>query len=313
LIILQRTLPPREVVPDSDTLEIGRAPRGSSSRTLVISDGSVSRRHAVIHRREGDLILEDAGSTLGTFINDRPLETGEGVALHDGDVMRLGRVEVVCRFDTEPLDPGEAMRNAAFASQANARLILLEGNRVRRFALAAPGTLVGCAGHCDVRLADRGGPPEQALMRAVGGGYRLESRSAASPPRLDERQTPVVAPVPLPAGSVLLLHQAQALFLYDFGEDGRPVADPLRALSRRELLRGVAEQSGHSRGVLSGLCRGRSVLGQCFGEILVEKGLVTPLTWRVLSRRLLSRRRPGWRWLRQWKEQRTVEDPCAAD
>jgi len=276
-------------------MSIGRAPEGA----IVVSDRSVSRRHAVIRHRNGDLILEDAGSSMGTFVNDQAVRPGEPLVLQDGDVIRFGQVQMVCRFDPEVIDTGEATRDAAFASQANARILLLEGENVRRQPLAGPVSLIGSAPHCEVRLQDRTGPPEQALIRAVGGEFRIEPRSAAMPPRLNEAQAPVLKPMRLVSNSVLLLHRAQALFLYDFGEDGLPLADPLRGNSRRKLLRHVAAQSGHSARALGRLCRDRDALGQTLGEILVERGLVTPITWRVFCTRLLSeevKKARFWRW-----------------
>jgi pSer/pThr/pTyr-binding forkhead associated (FHA) protein len=43
--------------------------------------------------REGTLLLADAGSTNGTFINGRRIAYGEARQIEDGDVARFGDVE----------------------------------------------------------------------------------------------------------------------------------------------------------------------------------------------------------------------------
>jgi hypothetical protein len=301
LVILEDNVPPREVVPNCEELVIGRSPEG----TVVLSDWTVSRRHAVIRPDGEQLVLEDSGSTYGTFVNDQPLESGRSVVLGDGDVLRLGAVRVVCRFEAAENDVAGATRDAAFAAQANARVLVLEGEQVRRRPLAGAVTVVGSAPHCEVRLSDGNAPPEQALIRAVSGAFRVEPRSATCPPLLNETQVAVAEPAPLPSNSVLFVSSAQLLFLYDFAAGGRPLQDPLARFSRRKLLRHAAEQSGLSLKALRSLARDRRKLGQSLGEILVERGVVTPAFWRVLSARLLdgpSRPAAARRWRRERRQ-----------
>ena len=285
LIILEDPFPPREVIPQEESLDIGR----DTERGIVLNHRTVSRRHAVIRQVEGSLVMEDLGSTYGTLVNDRPLEKGKSVILEDGDVLRFGKIRVICRFEDHDVDLESSARDAAFAAQANARVLLLEGDYVHRRPLAGVVTLIGCAAHCEVRVHDSAGPPEQAVIRAVDGRYRIESRSRAKPPLLNEKQTPVTEPQPLPSNSALLVHKAQLLFLYDFTSAGQPIEDGLVAVSRATLLSHVSEQCGVSVRSLRQLTKNRRVLGQKLGEILVEKDLITPLFWRVLCARLLER------------------------
>ena len=104
LIILEGASLPREVIPEGERLEIGRSPDGG----VVLCDHTVSRRHAVIQQAQEGLILEDLGSTFGTSVNGHPLPSGESVVLRDGDVVELGKVQVVCRFDAEGRNLDEA-------------------------------------------------------------------------------------------------------------------------------------------------------------------------------------------------------------
>lgn len=59
--------------------------------TIIISDPSVSRVHASITRRDGEIYVRDLGSKNGTYLNGRAL--GEGTQLVKvGDSLRLGDV-----------------------------------------------------------------------------------------------------------------------------------------------------------------------------------------------------------------------------
>lgn len=283
LVFLEGNSTPQEVVPDGE-VTIGRAPDG----TVVLRDRTVSRRHAVIRPRGEDLVVEDFGSVCGTFLNGEPLPAGKTAVLNAGDVLRIGQVRIVYRFDSPETDSSDLTRNAAFAAQANARVLVLEGELVRRRALARPAILIGGARHCQIQLSDRNAPPEQAAILARDGVFLLESRSSTRPPLLNEEQIPVAERMPLPSNSVFCVEDVQILFLYDFGPDGHALADPLARVSRRKILRFVSEQTGLCYRSLRRLCRDRSRLGQSVGEILVERGLLTPLFWRVLCQRLLG-------------------------
>jgi anti-anti-sigma factor len=61
----------------------------TSSCQLRLGSAIVSRRHAIIERRDGRLFLRDLGSTNGTVLNGRAL-LGEEAELHDSDLIRFG-------------------------------------------------------------------------------------------------------------------------------------------------------------------------------------------------------------------------------
>jgi len=73
---------------DGRPLTIGRAPDNG----LVVRDGRASRHHARIDARRGTLILTDLGSTNGSFVNDRRVES---VALGAGDRIRIGTTSIL--------------------------------------------------------------------------------------------------------------------------------------------------------------------------------------------------------------------------
>src|SRR5215470_12866849 len=64
---------------------IGRAP----DIGISLDTDSVSRRHARLYATEVGVVLEDLGSTNGSYVNDRPVERA---VLNDGDQIRLGSV-----------------------------------------------------------------------------------------------------------------------------------------------------------------------------------------------------------------------------
>jgi pSer/pThr/pTyr-binding forkhead associated (FHA) protein len=65
-------------------LEIGRDP----SVTLALEDPEMSRRHARISPQGGEAVVEDLGSTNGTFVNDQPVEGARSIG--PGDRIRVG-------------------------------------------------------------------------------------------------------------------------------------------------------------------------------------------------------------------------------
>jgi DNA-binding NtrC family response regulator len=65
---------------------------GRSSRAQIqIDSQSVSRRHATLTLAPDQVLLQDDGSTNGTFVNGQRLDR-EAVAIHVGDALRFGSV-----------------------------------------------------------------------------------------------------------------------------------------------------------------------------------------------------------------------------
>ena len=87
---------------DGDQLHIGR----ESSNEIAVNDAEVSRRHARLTFQGGKYVLEDMGSTNGTFVNGQRL-TGPRV-LKSGEVISLGE-QIVFVYETVSSDPGATM------------------------------------------------------------------------------------------------------------------------------------------------------------------------------------------------------------
>jgi CRP-like cAMP-binding protein len=63
--------------------------------TPVDTNRSVSRRHAKIIHSSGEYhVLEEVGTVNGTYVNDQRIPTGVPVALHDGDLVKIGLISM---------------------------------------------------------------------------------------------------------------------------------------------------------------------------------------------------------------------------
>jgi diguanylate cyclase (GGDEF)-like protein len=91
-----------------DVTMIGR----SDDVDLIVSDTSISRRHAMIVHRADGFFLSDLGSTNGSFVNKEPVD--EPLPLREGDKVAIGHV--VFKFTYQDEDDTEyhmMLRNMA--------------------------------------------------------------------------------------------------------------------------------------------------------------------------------------------------------
>jgi len=94
---------------DTDQISIGR----DSTNEITVNDAEVSRRHSRLTFQGGKYVLEDMGSTNGTYVNGQRL-TGPRV-LKSGEVISLGE-QIVFVYEAVDSDPGATMvssRNVA--------------------------------------------------------------------------------------------------------------------------------------------------------------------------------------------------------
>lgn len=87
---------------EGDQLTIGR----DASNGVAINDAEVSRKHSRLSFQGGKYVLEDLGSTNGTFVNGQRLSGP--VVLKPGDVVSLGE-QIVLMYDAMNMDPGATM------------------------------------------------------------------------------------------------------------------------------------------------------------------------------------------------------------
>ena len=74
-------------VPQGERTTIGRSP----DCDVFLDDVTVSRKHAVLVRRDDAFFIEDQGSLNGTFLNRRRIESGK---LENGDELQIGKYKL---------------------------------------------------------------------------------------------------------------------------------------------------------------------------------------------------------------------------
>jgi pSer/pThr/pTyr-binding forkhead associated (FHA) protein len=102
------------------TITIGRI----SDNVLQIDDVSVSSHHAQLTLGDdGDYVLQDLGSTNGTWVEGKEAKEGEDHALQDGDKLRFGNIEAsyVSENPAEARPMPEAEGVAVVAASASKR------------------------------------------------------------------------------------------------------------------------------------------------------------------------------------------------
>jgi hypothetical protein len=93
------------ILPQSDYVMLGRVHSQLTTVQATIDlsrfhaqDLGVSRQHARIDQEDNAVYIMDLGSTNGTFLNNEPLPSYEKQVLHNGDIIRLGRLEITVQF-----------------------------------------------------------------------------------------------------------------------------------------------------------------------------------------------------------------------
>ena len=94
---------------EGDQLTIGR----DSSSAVAINDAEISRKHARLTFQGGKYVIEDLGSTNGTFVNGQRLVSA--VVLKSGDVVSFGE-QIVLMYEALASDPGATMISARKAA-----------------------------------------------------------------------------------------------------------------------------------------------------------------------------------------------------
>ncbi len=241
-----------EIRPSAQPLEIGRD-RGCD---VVIPDLAVSRRHARLSWEGPDLVLEDLGSSGGTYRNGARVER---CALGPGDVVRFGRhVEYAVEAPAATSTLHDAARRTAEGEVRHLQL-LLEVARTLNTATVLDEVLdlvlqaVVRLTHADrafLSLAshDEGGEPE--VLAFPRHDETLSLAAAALLERaLGERRT-AVGTLPLEASDSTLGDEAGEAAATPLLVVRRPAGPPQQAsfIGRVELIGGLAVGRALGRG-----------------------------------------------------------------
>jgi hypothetical protein len=76
-----------------------RVGRGPQAAIRLDKDLSVSRQHAEVYQREGELRLRDLGSSHGTQLNGQPVADS---LLRPGDRVKFGSTEMILQVEENP-------------------------------------------------------------------------------------------------------------------------------------------------------------------------------------------------------------------
>ena len=95
----------------ADKLTIGRV----EDNGFQIPEGSISGRHCEVRLKEGKVYVKDLGSTNGTFIGGKKVNSE--ALLRPGKILRLGQVEI--RLETE--------KNTGETSEIEKTIVLKQG------------------------------------------------------------------------------------------------------------------------------------------------------------------------------------------
>ncbi|RME46643.1 MAG: FHA domain-containing protein [Caldilineae bacterium] len=122
----------------SDRLMIGR----EEACNIIIQDPEVSRRHCELAWKEGDFVLQDLGSTNGTFVNG--VQITEPVKLKPGDNVGIGQTMMVLELETEGGAGAVGYERPAAAGMPGGTAPLGEGrgSDTRRWILIGCGCLL---------------------------------------------------------------------------------------------------------------------------------------------------------------------------
>jgi predicted component of type VI protein secretion system len=176
------------IVVDADEALVGR----EANCNVVVSHPSVSRRHALIKRKQDVFFVVDQGSANGTFVDSKRIVDA---TLKDGCVLRFGsasfQVEVKDELPVESIAEDElviAQTMVGSVSPQNFSATVLEGNTL-------PDDMATPHYGTDVR------PVQEAAMPTVHTPV-LKPPKAPEPPREPSRaprSVPSLEPLPAPA------------------------------------------------------------------------------------------------------------------
>jgi hypothetical protein len=95
---------------EGELISIGR----EASNGIQINDAEISRRHARLQFQGGKYVIEDLGSTNGTYVNEQRLAAP--YVLKQGDVVSFGE-QIVLGFESSDFDPAATIASARAAMQ----------------------------------------------------------------------------------------------------------------------------------------------------------------------------------------------------
>ena len=159
-------------VPLETVVDIGREP---SLALRLDQDAETSRRHARVAVQGGQAVVEDLGSTNGTYVNDQPIHSPR--AIRPGDRIRVGLTVIELRSSQAVRERGSAvLARPAITAVDNQ---VLEPIPDQQLAPVAPVPVTG-----PLATDATPPPPPQAAAPQAPAFKALETPAAFVPPEV---------------------------------------------------------------------------------------------------------------------------------
>lgn len=278
------TLPPGEYV-------IGRDPAAD----IFAETPLLSRRHALLTINYDSLLLEDLGSSNGSFVADQPVK--EATRLFPNQAIRLGDVQLEVRRERAPIAPDVSLAPAQVAIQ---RFVPDEVLAEKRYAIGSQVARGGMGAILDAR--------QSAMDRRVAMKVMLEAGEPADVARfVDEARITgqLEHPNIVPVHELGVDEQGQLFYTMKFvrgitlkkvvellrdGVEATAEKYPLAVLLTTFQKSCDAIAFAHSKGVIHRDIKPENLMLGDFGEVLVmDWGLAKVLASKDPSGRLKPR------------------------
>jgi ABC-type multidrug transport system ATPase subunit/pSer/pThr/pTyr-binding forkhead associated (FHA) protein len=162
---------------------------------LTISSQGVSRKHAKLTREGDGYIIEDLGSSNGTFVNSQKVTTPR--SLRSGDQIRLGKsVSLVYEATRESASEeaasvmatsiGEEPLSAQFDAGPPELLVAIAGEDPKTYTLTSQALTIGRADGNDIVVPSQIVSGNHARLEKTDGGYKVTMLTEAKNPILVE-------------------------------------------------------------------------------------------------------------------------------
>ncbi len=151
---------------------IGRSPQSE----VWLPDTALSGCHARIFRQGGNWVLEDSGSTNGTFVNGQRVTRHE---LRDGDVIAVGRTQLAFHADAPP-KPSQTEPLAGEGHTITWRRAEAQGAGPASRALPLDQLLLGDVDYRPVSAMDPAAVTASTIARPGANAAQLERRLKAT-------------------------------------------------------------------------------------------------------------------------------------
>jgi pilus assembly protein CpaF len=184
------------IVVDADEALVGR----EANCNVMVPHPSVSRRHALLKRKQDVFFVVDQGSANGTFVDSRRIVDA---ALREGSMLRFGsasfRVELRAEPPAESITEDDLVVSATMVGGPNFASTVLEGSPLGD-EVAGPNTTTAAIALVDVMEAPAPPPSPAPPPPAPPVAPVRPARAAEPPPPSRPRPEPLAAfPAAVPA------------------------------------------------------------------------------------------------------------------